>query len=351
MPAMLDFVQTRRTNPSSLAGSAILHIGFAVLIFNITFAEKTQQQHVRVTPLYVSDAPPPTLIPVQPRPKPTPRLFVPGRIRTLPIPSPSLPLIALRLNPTPTPEPSGHPVIALPPASPPPVRPADTVKPAGFGAVRVVRMPDPSPLEPVTAAAFGVLTAAAPNRPSNTSRIQVGSLEAPETTATELTNRGQVVSGGFGDGSSARLGAEPPTRQSPATTGTFGAVNPSGPKPTTKASVTQSEFGAIVAKTAGPANRPQPSYSRSAALEILQKPRPAYSDEARRLQIEGEVVLEMLFPASGKARVLRVTRGLGHGLDESAVNAAAAIRFRPAMERGLAVDTVATVRIEFQLAF
>jgi TonB family protein len=162
---------------------------------------------------------------------------------------------------------------------------------------------------------------------------------------------GSATTGAFGDRSTARLGEDPPMRQSSATTGAFGAVNPRELKPTIKASVTQSEFGAVVAKTAGPAIRSQSSDSRSASLEILQKPRPAYSDEARRLQIEGEVVLEMLFPASGRPRVLRVIRGLGHGLDESAVNAAVAIRFRPAMERGTAIDTVATVRIEFQLAF
>lgn len=164
------------------------------------------------------------------------------------------------------------------------------------------------------------------------------------------TKSGSVTMGDFGARSAAHPGDEPPARQSLAT-GAFGIVHASESKTTTKAPVTQSEFGAVVAKAAGPANRPQISDGRSAALEILQKPRPVYSGEARRLQIEGEVVLEMLFPASGKPRVLRVIRGLGHGLDENAVNAAVAIRFRPAVQRGAAVDTVATVRIEFQLAF
>ena len=48
---------------------------------------------------------------------------------------------------------------------------------------------------------------------------------------------------------------------------------------------------------------------RFTPLEILDKPRPAYSAEARRLQIEGEVVLEALFSASGRIRVMRVMRG------------------------------------------
>src|SRR2546429_2735180 len=49
---------------------------------------------------------------------------------------------------------------------------------------------------------------------------------------------------------------------------------------------------------------------------------PAYTEEARRLRIEGEVVLEVVFGASGKLHVVRVVRGLGHGLDENAVRAA-----------------------------
>jgi TonB family protein len=122
-------------------------------------------------------------------------------------------------------------------------------------------------------------------------------------------------------------------------------------KPPSQAPVAKSQFDTVTAKAAGPANRSQASDDRSAALEILQKPRPAYSDEARRLQIEGEVVLEMVFPASGQVRVLRVLHGLGHGLDENATKAAMAIRFRPAVEQGKPVDTVATVRIEFQLAY
>lgn len=86
-------------------------------------------------------------------------------------------------------------------------------------------------------------------------------------------------------------------------------------------------------------------------VEILSKPRPAYTDEARRQRIEGEVLLEILFAASGEARVLRTVRGLGHGLDESAIDAAGAIRFRPAERAGIAADSTAIVHIVFQLAY
>ena len=89
----------------------------------------------------------------------------------------------------------------------------------------------------------------------------------------------------------------------------------------------------------------------STGIEILDKPRPAYSEEARRLKIEGEVVVQALFAASGEVRVQRLIRGLGHGLDQKAIEAAEHIRFRPAMRGGRAADLVATVQITFQLAY
>ena len=88
----------------------------------------------------------------------------------------------------------------------------------------------------------------------------------------------------------------------------------------------------------------------ASAAQILDKPRPAYTEEARRLEIEGEVQLEVVFGASGEVHILRVVRGLGHGLDENAVVAAKAIRFLPAKRDGHTVDSTAMVHIIFQLA-
>jgi len=84
--------------------------------------------------------------------------------------------------------------------------------------------------------------------------------------------------------------------------------------------------------------------------EVISKPTPAYTAEARNLRIEGEVVLEVVFEASGKLRVVRVVQGLGHGLDETAMRAAEQIRFKPAQRDGQPADYTATVHIVFQLA-
>jgi TonB family protein len=90
--------------------------------------------------------------------------------------------------------------------------------------------------------------------------------------------------------------------------------------------------------------------SRIVPPEILSKPTPAYTEEARRARVEGEVLLEVVLEASGHVRVLRVVRGLGHGLDESAVRAAEQISFKPAMRDGQPSDSTAVLHIIFQLA-
>jgi TonB family protein len=84
--------------------------------------------------------------------------------------------------------------------------------------------------------------------------------------------------------------------------------------------------------------------------EILSKPTPVYTEEARGLHIEGEVLLEVVLQASGRLQVVRVVRGLGHGLDDSAVRAAQQIHFKPAQRDGQPSDSTAVLHIVFQLA-
>jgi protein TonB len=85
---------------------------------------------------------------------------------------------------------------------------------------------------------------------------------------------------------------------------------------------------------------------------ILAKPRPVYSAEALKLNLEGEVLLDVVFPASGgEVHVNRVIKGLGHGLDEAATRAAQQIKYRPALSNGHPVDFPAVVHIVFQTAY
>jgi len=89
--------------------------------------------------------------------------------------------------------------------------------------------------------------------------------------------------------------------------------------------------------------------ARPDPVEILFKPKPAYSLEAQELHLEGDVLLQVVFQASGDIRLVRVTRGLGHGLDEAAMEAAKHIRFKPASCAGVGMDVSATVHVNFRL--
>jgi TonB family protein len=89
---------------------------------------------------------------------------------------------------------------------------------------------------------------------------------------------------------------------------------------------------------------------RSTEVEVLSKPPVRYTNEARQLHVEGDVVLSVTFLASGQVVVHSVLQGLGHGLDEEATRVAEQIRFRPATNNGQPVDVTTKITITFQLA-
>jgi len=137
---------------------------------------------------------------------------------------------------------------------------------------------------------------------------------------------GTVASAGFGDIAGGGSGNR--AREGTVSQGGFGKMATAAP----------------VAKTHGDTK------ANTKPVEILSKPKPAYTDEGRRLKIEGEVLVEAVFTASGQLQVRRVVKGLGHGLDESALRAAQQIRFRPALRDGAPYDSTALVHIVFELA-
>ena len=118
------------------------------------------------------------------------------------------------------------------------------------------------------------------------------------------------------------------------------------------AGVQSSGFGATeVAQNTGPHVQRVDSGPPTTPVEITYKPNPVYTDEARHLQLEGEVLLEVEFAANGQLHVNRVVRGLGHGLDEAAMAAANKMRFKPALRNGQPTDSTAIVHVVFQLAY
>ena len=90
--------------------------------------------------------------------------------------------------------------------------------------------------------------------------------------------------------------------------------------------------------------------ARVTPVAIESKPAPVYTEEARRLRVEGDVVLQVVFTAAAQIRIVGVVKGLGHGLDEAAVAATRQIRFTPARRDGQFVDYPATIHVVFALS-
>ena len=167
---------------------------------------------------------------------------------------------------------------------------------------------------------------------------QLGSFEMPagpgygNGTGGANGKRGVVASAGFGSGV--------------ATGDNSGRVSAS------RGTVRQSGFGdadVITTPQTKAAKLEQPAV-KTVPAEITYKPRPVYTEEGRKLKIEGEVLLDVVFTAGGQIRIVKVMQGLGHGLDESAMQAAAKIQYKPALKNGQPTDFEAVLHVVFQLA-
>jgi TonB family protein len=76
---------------------------------------------------------------------------------------------------------------------------------------------------------------------------------------------------------------------------------------------------------------------------------PQYTDKARNRSIEGDLVLHALFRSDGSISNVKVEKGLGHGLDQRAIDAAKRIGFIPAQLDGKAVDAHAQIIYNFKI--
>ncbi|MGD0309054.1 MAG: TonB family protein [Acidobacteriota bacterium] len=103
----------------------------------------------------------------------------------------------------------------------------------------------------------------------------------------------------------------------------------------------------------GPSSAGEPIYSIGGPVSgpvPIQSPLPAYTQEAGKKHIEGSVLLEVVIGKDGVARNVKVLRGLGYGLDESAVDAVTKHWvFKPGMINGQPVSVSANIEVSFRL--
>jgi len=247
-----------------------------------------------------------------------------------------------------------HPQAALPSPSLPALAPPAVRSPSAIEAPPIIAETPPKllpviPVQPAVAKdVFTSVASASRSTPKPPVTVQTGGFSNASAAAGPAAQNTQVSAAGFG--AAAVAPADAVRRPSLVAAAGFGDTGVASASGIARAAVRTSGFGDAVSAPSS-ASRARSSVQPAVTVaQILEKPRPAYTEEARRLQIEGEVQLEILFGASGEIQILRVVRGLGHGLDENAAQAARTIRFLPARKDGRPVDSTATVHIIFQLA-
>lgn len=266
------------------------------------------------------------------------------------------------------------PVIARTNVPPPLAPPAQVVPPPKPRAPQVLEKPRPVETPKVAT------SRPAPQLPKTEKKIVTGSFSTGSTAKPNSTLPVEKVqTGGFGDPSGVVPSPKGSDKSKLAQVGSFdlptgsGQGNGSGGSKGAVAIVASAGFGNGIATStpsngpgggvhaggfgdmgssaapSAPAHHSDPAQGKLIPAEITSKPNPVYTDEARRLKIEGEVLLKVNFTVSGRVEILGVVRGLGHGLDEAAVRAAEGMRFKPAVRDGKPVNSMATVHVLFQL--
>jgi TonB family protein len=82
---------------------------------------------------------------------------------------------------------------------------------------------------------------------------------------------------------------------------------------------------------------------------LLREVKAAYTEEARRRNLEGAVVLEIVVRRDGSVSDVKLLNGLPSGLNERAIAAVRQWRFAPATRLGQPVDVIVEVEVEFKL--
>ncbi len=335
--------EPERSTASFIASTAINGLILAVLIYLGAAAKNAIDQHrYQETLLILPTKPPPP--PPKVKMAPPPPVVEPPRIQVVRFQPPKIDL------PKPEPKPALKPIQMEPKLPAPSIRearPAIILAPQPKQALSAAAMPADAPqYQPSTAPvhlgrAFGVLPNPNATRPATVAAIGnpygglSGRVGAPH---------GIVGSTGFGNGH--RSGSNAGVVGKVASAGIPGAMNaaPSFSRRSVAAA------GIPAAPTAVAQPRGWSGEVASTSLEVLSKPPIEYTSEARRLKVQGNVILRVTFTAHGQVVVRDIVHGLGHGLDQEARRVAEQIRFRPATRNGQAVDLTTNITITFQLA-
>jgi TonB family protein len=82
---------------------------------------------------------------------------------------------------------------------------------------------------------------------------------------------------------------------------------------------------------------------------VLQPANPRFTEDARQQRIVGVVLASAQFLADGTVGEVKIRQRLGHGLDETAVEAVRRIVFLPAIKDGKFVEFSQSIAVEFNI--
>ena len=143
-------------------------------------------------------------------------------------------------------------------------------------------------------------------------------LGATDSTQIKLASQGSGSGSGFGHGLGGGLGAGHGVGSGPGSGGGYG--------------------GGLMSVGGG-----------VSAPVVLHSVQPEFSEEARQASFQGTVALQLIVDANGNPQNIHITRHLGMGLDEKAIEAVQQYKFKPAMYQGHPVAVQMVVDVEFHL--
>jgi protein TonB len=151
--------------------------------------------------------------------------------------------------------------------------------------------------------------------PDNNSPVRLGMPQSPQIV---LASQGMGNGSGFGHGFGGGIGAGRGTGMGPGSGGGYG--------------------GGLMSVGGG-----------VSAPQVIHSVYPEFTEEARRTNYEGTVSIQLIVDQQGNPQDIRVTRHVGMGLDQKAIEAVRQYRFRPAMYQGHPVSVQMIIEVDFHL--
>jgi TonB family protein len=162
---------------------------------------------------------------------------------------------------------------------------------------------------------LGIAPSAMANIPQDNNLANLGVSQSPQIL---LVSQGRGSGSGFGQGQGGGIGMGHGSGVGPGTGGGYG--------------------GGLMSVGGG-----------VAAPQVIHSVEPEFTQEARLANFQGSVSIKLIVDSQGNPQNVRVTRHLGMGLDEKAMEAVRQYKFKPAMYQGHPVSVQIVMDVDFHL--